>query len=60
MNWKDAAEICEVDYGCYVNWKERYFICPECGEPVYADDYDGFYPTWDMCPICDFNFVEGE
>ena len=52
MSWKEAAEICEVVYGCYVNWKERYFICPECDEPIYECDFNDFI----ICPVCEFKW----
>ena len=28
-------------------------ICPECWEPVYADDFPEH--GWLICPICEFN-----
>ena len=51
--WKDAAKYCRREYGVYVDNGEGFFVCPECGESIYAED-------WDKCPICEFNFKEGE
>ena len=56
MNWDQAADVCEKVYGVYVNWEERYFICPECDEPIYEDDWSN--SDMDMCPICEFIFGE--
>lgn len=57
MAWEKIAHLIEVNYGGHVNWKERFVICPECGEPIYEDDWynfdlidgdDNF-----ICPICE-------
>ena len=57
--WKDAAKYCRREYGVYVDNGEGFFICPECGESIYAEDWED-YENWDECPICEFNFKEGE
>jgi hypothetical protein len=57
--WKDAAKYCRREYGVHVDNGEEFFICPDCGEPLYADDWDD-YKNWDECPVCAFNFKEGE
>ena len=57
--WKDAAKYCRREYGVYVDNGEGFFICPECGESIYAEDWED-YEDWDECPICEFNFKEGE
>ena len=54
--WKKAAKHCERVFGVYVNREEEYFICPECGEPIYSCDWD----TFDVCPICEFDWCEEE
>lgn len=52
--WYWAAKIVEEDFGGYVNWEEEYFICPECGEPVLADDWDDTdFSHGYICPICE-------
>lgn len=56
-SWKYVAETCEQVYGVHVDWEERFFICPECDEPIYEADWD--LHDWTMCPICEFAF-EGE
>jgi hypothetical protein len=38
--------------------EEGFFICPECGEPIYECDWDE-HPDWSECPICEWNFMEG-
>ena len=57
--WKDAAKYCRREYGVYVDNGEGFFICPECGESIYAEDWED-HENWDECPICGFNFKEGE
>ena len=54
--WADTAKYCEETYGSFVDWDERFFICPECEEPVYEEDLsdDG----WQTCPVCGFNFYK--
>lgn len=54
--WNWAAKVVEKEFGGYVNWDEKYFICPECGEPVYADDWhDVEFALATICPICQFD-----
>ena len=59
MNWKTVAEYCEKIYGIQYDRDEEFFICPECGEPIYNDDWDNPDWDWQFCPICEFDFVEG-
>lgn len=56
-NWKQMAYLVAVNYGGFVDWDEGYFLCPECGEPIYEDDWansdlidgnDNF-----ICPVCE-------
>ena len=57
MAWEKMAYLIEVNYGGHVNWEERFFICPECGEPIYEEDWDNFdLIDGDdnfICPICE-------
>ena len=57
MVWEKMARIFEQNYGGHVNWEERFFICPECGEPIYEEDWDNFdLIDGDdnfICPICE-------
>ena len=57
--WRLAAEYCEKEYGSYVDWEEGVFSCPECGELTYESDWNN-YEYWRTCPVCDFDFTEGE
>lgn len=54
MNWAVNAEAVEDLYGGFVNWDEEFYICPECGEPVYADDWTAEELGKHLCPICEF------
>lgn len=54
IDWHMAALQAENDYGAYVDYTERYFICPECGEPVYEDDWSDMDFEDCICPICGF------
>lgn len=56
--WKEMALFCEREYGIQVELEEGFFICPECGEPLYECDWHEH--MWDFCPICEFNFLEGD
>ena len=57
--WKDAAHYCCETFGSYVNWEEGFFLCPECGEPVYECDWED-YVYWGGCPICDLAWEDME
>ena len=39
----------------FVDWEERFYHCPECGEPVYEDDWYEEELEKFICPICEFN-----
>ncbi len=52
--WKTVASIVQSQYGD-VNFEEGYFICPECDEPIFNQDWEdsdmleaGAY----VCPVC--------
>lgn len=51
--WKLAAEYAEEVYGVQVDEEEEFFICPECGEPIYECDWTD--SDFMFCPICGFN-----
>ena len=61
--WEKLAKYCKKTYGVQVDWDEEFFICPECGEPIYKDDWRdsdyalGAMPTLEdqsfYCPICE-------
>ena len=54
MCWEKLAKEVEANYESIVNWKERFFICPHCGEPVLLEDWPKH--DWEICPICNFDF----
>lgn len=58
MTWEQAAKMCEIVYGIYVNWEERFFICPECDEILLEEDWDEH--NWEFCPICEFEWEDAE
>ena len=60
MKFRDVAIYCETTYGIQYDRDEEFFICPECGEPIYFEDWDGVGENWETCPICDFSFMEGD
>lgn len=51
-SWTYVATFLERDYGAYVDWEEEYYICPECGEPIYKCDYPHMELRM-MCPVCE-------
>ena len=59
MTWKKAAEYVEETYGTFVDWTEGFFICPECGEPIYKDDYESLDES-NMCPVCECSLCDEE
>lgn len=52
--WGENALIVESVYGGFVDWGERFYICPECDEPVYEDDWKEEELKSELCPICGF------
>ena len=52
--WEENAKCVENVYGSYVNWDNRFYICPECGEAVYEVDWDNDDLENFMCPICEW------
>ena len=54
MQWETNAHLVEDTYGGYVDWEEEFYICPECGEPVYSCDWSNHELFKELCPICGF------
>lgn len=59
IKWFKASEIVREEYGMQVDYEEEFFICPECGEPIYKEDYREFETgiedgnTFFVCPVCE-------
>lgn len=51
--WEQNARALNTLFGVWVDWEERFYICPFCGEPVYECDWgdDELRDYW--CPICE-------
>ena len=59
--WNKAANYCEEMFGIQVEREDEaedcFFVCPECGEPLYACDFPDDY-DWSVCPVCESEFKE--
>lgn len=58
--WERTARKLKKENDTIVNWNEGFFICPECIEPIYSDDWADFDYICDTkhrnniyCPICE-------
>ena len=55
--WCKIAKYVEKTYNAYVDWDEEFFECPECGEPIYACDWESSELLTDVgnfiCPVCE-------
>ena len=58
--WEENAKYVESIFGAYVDWEERFYECPCCGEPVYECDWTDDELCDFFCPICEFAEEEGE
>lgn len=58
--WEFNANYVSMTYGSQVDWQERFYICPECGEPVYDCDWTDEELREVLCPICEYNENEEE
>jgi RNA polymerase subunit RPABC4/transcription elongation factor Spt4 len=52
--WEANAKYVEEVFGAYVDWEEEFYICPECGEPIYKQDWDIVDLVNEICPVCGF------
>lgn len=61
--WEEIAEKLAEDFGVMVDYRNGFFICPECDEPIYEDDWkESDYlssggEAW-YCPICGEILIE--
>lgn len=53
--WEKNAKKVADEYGAFVDWEERFYTCPECGEPVYECDWSEGELLLNLCPICGFD-----
>ena len=54
--FRNLAKYCEETYGSHYDEDEAWFICPECGEPIYACDWQGH--DFSTCPVCEFEMED--
>lgn len=58
--WEFNANYVAMTYGSHVDWEERFYICPECGEPIYECDWSNEELAAELCPVCGYNEEEDE
>ena len=56
-SWEAAMIHCESTFGVQVDTEEEFFICVECGEPIYKEDWAD-YDDWTCCPICEESWLD--
>lgn len=54
IQWEENAKTVEQIYGEFVDWEERFYLCPDCEEPVYECDWSEEALKKFLCPICEF------
>ena len=59
MLWENLAKYCQEVYGVFIDWEERFFICPECAEPIYEDDWSTD-ELGGCCPVCGTDWYDEE
>ena len=53
--WEKLALCIDENYGTLVDFEERFFICPECSEPIYESDWTD-KDIMESCPICKYTW----
>ena len=44
--WESNANYVAKVYGSFVDWEERFYICPECGEKIdISENYKACAPV---------------
>lgn len=56
--WENNAKTVEQLYGSFVDWEERFYLCPDCGEPIYECDWFDEDLKEMLCPVCGFSEEE--
>jgi predicted RNA-binding Zn-ribbon protein involved in translation (DUF1610 family) len=56
--WRENAKTVDQVCGGFVNWEEEFYVCPECGEPIYNDDWSNGYMSMFICPVCELTEEE--
>ena len=51
--WEKNAFNVRNIYGDFVDWEERFYNCPYCGEPIYDCDWSEEELEDFICPICE-------
>lgn len=54
MPWIENAKEVEQVFGGFVNWEEGFYICPECGEPIYQGEWERQELIDFLCPVCEW------
>lgn len=57
LTFEKLARLMELTYGVQYDREEGFFICPECAEPIYAEDWSQ-EDLEEGCPICEFAWFD--
>ena len=53
FRWEQNARAVRDIFGGFVDWDEKFYNCPECGESIYECDWDED-DLDSICPVCGF------